>query len=75
MQTLKELNVQKSLDVLMDFHEAVPPGVFDKNLRKKKVQAELALKHIGEFFRDDRGDKGCCESGQKSQDNDSSTGG
>lgn len=70
MQTLKEMNVDKSLKLLEDFVRSVPAGDLDESLRGKKVQAELALAHFGELFRDEDEHLGsdCCHAGQKSQD-------
>ena len=71
MQTLKEVNVQKSLEVLDDFHQSLPVDFLDKELMEKKEQAALAIGHIQEFFRNDidyyRG-RCSCSGGQKSQD-------
>lgn len=72
MKTLKELNFQKCLEVLENFHEAVPVDVLDKELKEKKEQAELALEHIGEIFMKDTDmvqyGNCSCTGGQKTQD-------
>ena len=68
MQTLKGMNVGKSLELLEDFVMSVPAGNFDKRLKGKKAQAELALSHFRELFKDEQVGNDCCHTGRPSQD-------
>jgi len=46
MQELKVKNIQKSLEVLADFQNAVQIDDVHDVLREKKVQAQYALRHL-----------------------------
>jgi hypothetical protein len=56
MQPLKEANVQKCLDLLDDFHEAVSLDERNQELMEKKAQARQALDHLGQLFSRQPGD-------------------
>ncbi len=67
MQTLKGINLNKSLGLVEDFVRSVPAGNFDETLKGKKEQAESALNHMRGIFSDQHTEEGCCHAGQKSQ--------
>ena len=67
MQTLKGMNVKKSLGLLEDFVRSVPERSFDDVLQRKKAQAELALAHFGELFKETDEGNDCCHTGRPSQ--------
>ena len=50
MQPLKEANIGKCLDLLEDFHEAVPSDKGDRELMEKKEQARQALDQLGRIL-------------------------
>ena len=56
MQTIKEANVQKCLDLPENFHEAVTLDQVNQELREKKVQARQALDHLGRLLYTETGD-------------------
>ena len=68
MQTLKGMNVERGLELLEDFVMSVPTDNFDKRLKEKKTQAELALAHFGELFKEADEGSSCCHTGRPSQD-------
>ncbi len=49
MTALKNLNIQKSLEVLKEFHGMLPK-TGDKALNEKKAAAEQALAHLSSLF-------------------------
>lgn len=61
MQLLKEANVQKCLDLLEDFQEAVSLDERNQELMEKKAQAKQALDHLGQLFSRQPGDIGLGE--------------
>lgn len=50
MQSIKEANVQKCLDLLEDFHEAVTLDQVNQELKEKKAQARQALDQLGRIL-------------------------
>lgn len=56
MQPLKEANVQKCLDLLEDFQEAVLLDEKNQELMEKKAQARQALDHLDQLFSRQPGD-------------------
>ncbi|MCP5106361.1 MAG: hypothetical protein GY950_23450 [bacterium] len=53
MQPLRAENVQKCLDLLEDFQEAVPEEDFNETLKEKKAQAQYALGHLHTLFKEE----------------------
>ncbi len=52
MQSLESANVQKCVELLEDFCDAVPVEEGDRELLEKKAQAEYALNHLTRLFDD-----------------------
>lgn len=52
MQSLESANVQKCVEILEDFCDAVPVGEGNRELLEKKAQAEYALNHLTRLFDD-----------------------
>jgi len=52
MQSLESANVQKCVDLLEDFCDAVPVDEGNRELLEKKSQAEFALDHLTRLFDD-----------------------
>jgi len=52
MQSLESANVQKCVDLLEDFCDAVPVDEGNRALLEKKTQAEYALNHLTHLFDD-----------------------
>lgn len=50
MQTLESANVQKCVELLEDFCEAVPVDEGNRELLEKKKQADYALNHLTRLF-------------------------
>lgn len=63
MQSLESANVQKCVELLEDFCDAVPVEVGNRELLEKKAQAESALNHLSHLFDEvtveDAVDDGC----------------
>lgn len=45
MTAIKDINIQKSLEVIREFHESIPE-TGDAGLMRKKIHAEKALAHL-----------------------------
>ncbi len=52
MQTLESANVQKCVELLEDFRDAVPVDEGNRELLEKKKQADYALNHLTRLFDD-----------------------
>lgn len=52
MQSLESANVQKCVELLEDFCDAVPVDEGNRELLEKKAQAEYALRHLSGLFDD-----------------------
>jgi len=50
MTQLKNLNIQKSLSVVKDFHDAIVIDERDPVLKEKKKQSENAVAHLFRVF-------------------------
>jgi len=50
MTRLKDLNIQKSLSVVKDFHDAIVIDERDPVLKEKKKQSENAVAHLFRVF-------------------------
>ena len=64
MRNLRDANIQKCLDILKKFHDAVPVDGSNKELKMKKVEVGQAIDHLDKILAGDGGGsvpKGPCK--------------